>query len=241
MEKEQILEGHSDLEKGAYLGAIASIATADREASEEELEYIETLCDAANLSPIQKDAVLKSATELSGEELNKCLDVLKTSDLKYSLLADMMAFAESDKSYTSDEKQSVQHIAEYLQINQQQFSLLKEFTNKTTASNITPEEAKKPDFLSSLGLKDKFQNAGINQNNLLKGLLSIAAPIMLGKMVSGGLGRRGGFNRSGSGLGNSMLPGGMGGGLASVISMINGGRGFGNAGGLLSKIFNKAV
>ena len=35
-----ILSGYSDMEKGAYLGAIASISTADRSASEEELEYI---------------------------------------------------------------------------------------------------------------------------------------------------------------------------------------------------------
>jgi uncharacterized tellurite resistance protein B-like protein len=242
-DNEQILEGHSDLEKGAYLGAIASIATADRQASEEELQYIEALCDAANISPAQKEAVLKSATELSGEELNRCLDILKTSDLKYSLVTDMMAFANSDDNYSSEEKQSVQHVADYLQINQQQFSLLKDFTNKTAAANVTPEEVKKPDFLSSLGLKDKFQNAGINQSGLLKGLLGIAGPIILAKMVSGGLSRRrglgGGFNSGRGGLGGNILSGGMGGGFGSIISMINGGRSFGNSGGILSKILGR--
>ncbi len=59
LNQEQILEGHSDIEKGAYLGAIASIATADRQATKEEEEYIEALCDAANISPTQKEAVLK--------------------------------------------------------------------------------------------------------------------------------------------------------------------------------------
>ena len=34
---EKLLKDYSDLEKGSYLGAIASIATADRAASEEEL------------------------------------------------------------------------------------------------------------------------------------------------------------------------------------------------------------
>ncbi len=96
---ETILEGHSDLEKGAYFGAIASIATADREASEDETEYISALCDSANLSVLQKEAVLRSATELSGEELNKCLDVLKNSDLKFSLVADLISFAESGYLY----------------------------------------------------------------------------------------------------------------------------------------------
>ena len=46
----KILEGHSELEKGAYLGALASIASADRSASSEELEYLSDLSDAADLS-----------------------------------------------------------------------------------------------------------------------------------------------------------------------------------------------
>ena len=69
----------------------------------------------------------------------------------------------ADKNYSVEEKESVQRIADYLQINQQQFSLLNEFTNKTAAANISPEEIKKPDFLSSLGLKDKFQSE-VHQN-----------------------------------------------------------------------------
>ena len=38
-----ILDGYSDQEKGAYLGAIASLATADRAASQEEVEHLEEL------------------------------------------------------------------------------------------------------------------------------------------------------------------------------------------------------
>ena len=67
MESTTVLEGYSDQEKGAYLGAIASIATADRQASQEELEYISALCDAADISQTQKEAVIQAATELTGE------------------------------------------------------------------------------------------------------------------------------------------------------------------------------
>ena len=48
-----ILEGYSDMEKGAYLGALASIATADRSATEEEITYLQALCESANLSEDQ--------------------------------------------------------------------------------------------------------------------------------------------------------------------------------------------
>ena len=220
-----ILEGHTEVEKGAYLGAIASIATADREASPEELNYLSALCDSAELSPDQKAAVVKAATELTGEELNHCLDILKNSNLKYSLVADLMAFAKADNNYSEEEQQNVQKIAQYLQVDQKQFSLLDQFAKNATAPSVSTEEVAKPSFLSSLGLQDKMESAGINSSGLLKGLLGIAAPVILSGMLSGGL--------SGGGLfGRGMRRGGLG----SIISMFNGGRGMGSTGGLFSRV-----
>ena len=109
-----ILEGASDVEKGAYLGAIASIATADREASDEEVEYLTQLADAANLQHEQKDAVIKAARHISDEDLKHCLDVLKTSDLRYSLVTDLIAFAKSDNDYSEEEQKTVEKMAKYL-------------------------------------------------------------------------------------------------------------------------------
>src|SRR3954452_20084721 len=104
---EAILQGSSDLEKGAYLGAIASIATADRQATSEEVEYLSALADSAGLSTDQKDAVLKAANEISDQDLMRCLDVLKNSDLKFSLVTDVIAFAKSDNNYSEQEQKSV--------------------------------------------------------------------------------------------------------------------------------------
>jgi uncharacterized tellurite resistance protein B-like protein len=236
METTTILAGYNDQEKGAYLGAIASIATADRQASEEELQYIAALCDAADISETQQEAVIRAANELSGEELKKCLDILKGSDLKYSLVTDLIAFAKSDNNYGEEEQERVKEISGYLGVDQSQFSLLKEFTEKATAKAVPDEEKAKPSFLSSLGLTEKMKNAGINPNGLLKGLLGFAGPMILGGIVSGALRRRG---RSSSGMFGNM--GGLmgGGGLGSLIGMLSGGRGFGNTGGLLGRILGK--
>ncbi|MEP6844986.1 MAG: TerB family tellurite resistance protein [Panacibacter sp.] len=238
-ESTTVLEGYSDEEKGAYLGAIASIATADRQASPEEIQYITGLCDAADISDTQKKAVITAATELTGDELNKCLDVLKVSNLKYSLVTDIIAFAKSDSSYSEVEQQSVQNISQYLGVDQKQFSLLDEFTTKAANSNVPAEEKAKPSFLSSLGLSDKLQNAGINSNSLLKGLLGIAGPVVLGSILSGALGRRGNRNAGMFGnTGSGMLGGGMmgSGGLGSLIGMLSSGRRFGNSGGFLQRV-----
>jgi uncharacterized tellurite resistance protein B-like protein len=233
MENTHVLEGYSDQEKGAYLGAVASIATADRQASEEEMQYIAALCEAADISETQKEAVMRAANELSGEELKKCLDILKNSDLKYSLVTDVIAFAKADNNYAAEEQKRVEEISQYLEVNQTQFSLLNEFTEKAAVKDVPAEEKAKPSFLSSLGLNDKLKNAGINSNGLMKGLLAIGGPILLGSILSGAMRRRG----RGTGMFGNM--GGLmgGAGLGSIIGMLSGGRGFRNTGGLLGRIF----
>ncbi|HEU4607026.1 MAG TPA: TerB family tellurite resistance protein [Chitinophagaceae bacterium] len=229
-EHKTLLEGYSDREKGAYLGAIASIATADREASQEELEYIAALCDAAALSEPQKTSVVRAATELSGKELTQCLDILKNSELKYSLVTDLMAFAKADNNYSEEEQEDISEIAEYLGVNQHQFSLLNQFADKATEKEVPVEEDAQPGFLSSLGLKDKLHNAGISGSTLLRGLIGIAGPILLGRMLSG---RGRSFP---GGPGGSMFGGG---GLGSVIGMLNGGRGMGSLGGLFGRTLGR--
>ena len=230
----KILQGNSDPEKGAYLGAIASIATADRQASEEEMDYIAELCDAADLSPQQKDAVMRAATELSSDELTRCLDILRKSDLRFSLVTDLIAFAKSDENYNEAEQENVRRIAAYIDVNEQQFSLLDQFAEKTKTAQLPSDENNNQHFLSSLGMKEKLKGAGINGNSLLKGLIGFAAPMIL----SGLLSSRGGRGRSSAFNSNTGMGGFGGGGLGSIIGMLNGGRGFGSTGGLFGKILS---
>ncbi len=253
MENEKLLKDFSDREKGAYLGAIASIATADHSASEEEIEHMEMLAESAGLSDSQKESVVRAATELSGDELARCLEVLKTSELRFSLVTDLIAFGQADQNYSAEEKKNVEKIAAHLDINKEQFSLLDQFVDKTQdAQPAHQEEVSSPGFLQSLGLEEKFKNAGIDWRTIGKGLLGIAGPLLLAKMMSG---RRGGNQMASSGDGGglgSMLSGGLlagglgsllgggrnssGGGIGSLISGLSGGRGFGNSGGLLSRL-----
>jgi uncharacterized tellurite resistance protein B-like protein len=250
-----ILEGYSDLEKGAYLGAIASLATADRSASEEELEYIEALCEGAELSEAQTAAVRRAATEtISDEELKRCLDVLKGSDLRFSLVSDLIAFAEADQNYSPEEKQNVEKVASYLGVNQQQFSLLDQFTKKAVqevpaqAQALQEGTTQPSNFLGGLGFGDKLKNAGINTNGLMKGALAVMGPIILAQMFRGGRrrgGMLGGGSMTGGGLGG-MLGGGLLGGLlgggmsrgmgGGLFDILGGGRGFRNTGGMLGRI-----
>jgi uncharacterized tellurite resistance protein B-like protein len=236
-ENQNILEGYSDAEKGAYLGTIASLATADRQATEEELEYITGLCQSASLSPQQSASVQQAAASLSEQELQRCLDVLKNSELKYSLVADLMSFAKADNDYSEEEEQNIQKISKYLGVNQQQFTALDQFSKQTTEQ----AEPTQQNFFGG-GIKEKLEGAGINTGSLMKGILAIAAPMLMSRMLSrrgsGGFGGGGGLGGmlggSGGGLGGML--GGSGGGLGSLIGMLSGGRGMSSTGGLLGRM-----
>jgi uncharacterized tellurite resistance protein B-like protein len=249
MEQQPVtLKNYSDREKGAYLGAIASIATADQSASEEELEYLMALADSAELPEDQRQVVQRAALETSADELKRCLDILKTSELRFSLVADLISFAKADDDYTPEERANIENIAQQLNINQQQFSLLDEFAEKTNDQEVqqlaATGKAGDSSFLSQLGLgglAEKAKNSGINLNSLL----SIAGPIILGTLVSRGMrGRGGGGGLLGGlggllgGLGGGLLGGrGGGGGLGSLIGMLSGGRGYKKSGGFLGGLF----
>lgn len=182
MEQQTILEGYSNEEKGAYLSAIASIATADREASEHELQYLAELAEHAQLPDEQLMAIERAATETSGEKLQQSLSILQNSELKYSLIADLIAFAKSDSNYSEAEQQNVQKIGEHLGVNQQQFGLLDQFAQNASTENVQQQNERQGIFGLD-GLQDKMKNAGINTGGLLKGLISIAAPIFTWKII----------------------------------------------------------
>jgi uncharacterized tellurite resistance protein B-like protein len=251
MEQETtILEGYSAAEKAAYLGAIASLATADRTAGEEEISYLEALCESAGLSDTETESVRQAASsEMTDTELKSYLDVLKTSELRFSLVSDVIAFAQADQNYSDEEKQNVKNIADYLGVNQDQFSVLNQFTNKAVeeapgqADALQTGQTSPQGFLDKLGFGDKLKSAGINTNSLVKGALGILGPIILAKMFSGGRRRSGGL---GAGLGGALSGGGggllgslLGGGGGLLGGLLGGGRGFGNAGGMLGRILGK--
>jgi uncharacterized tellurite resistance protein B-like protein len=239
----QLLTGYSDLEKGAYLGAIASIATADREASQEEITFLEALSQAAQLSDTQKGAVLQAAKDPSNISLEKCLEQLKNSDLRFSLITDIISFAKADGKYSPEEQTKITEMASELNVNQEQVQALSQVVNEAEkAPEATPEHIQN-NLLGSGGIGEMLKKVGIPTNGLMKGLLAVLAPMVLSRILSGrggmgGLGGGGGLGGLlGGVLGGQRAPMGRQGGLGSIISILSGGRGYQNtAGGLLGRV-----
>lgn len=245
MEQEQttLLKDYSLEERGAYLGALATMATADGTASEEELEFLRLLGEAAELPDTMQEEVVQIARNPSQISLERCLDVLKGSQLRFSFITDIISFAKADGKYTPDEEQHIHKIADYLGVDQQQFSLLDRFVDKADEARQQGQDPTSASFLNQSGFESMFQKAGISPN-MVKGMLGILAPILISRMLSGGRRHRSGGlgGLLGGLLGGGMMAGGMrgggfggrGGGLGSLISILGGLSGRRNYGGMNS-------
>jgi uncharacterized tellurite resistance protein B-like protein len=226
----QLLKDYSDAEKGAYLAAIATVATADRAVSQEEVEFLNLLSEAAELAPNTRQEVIQVAQNPSAINLQKCLDVLKKSDLRFSFVTDVMSFAKSDGQLDAEEEKKIEQMAQYLGINQQQFGALQQFVHKAEEAGQKGEDPADPAFLNKTGLANSFGQSGIPMNGMMKGLLGIVAPLVISRMLSG---RRGGMGGGmGGGLLGGLLGGAMGGGMMGGMGGMMGGGGMGRGGGL---------
>src|SRR5687768_13321645 len=92
----QLLKNYSEQEKAAYLGAIASVASADRVASAEEVQFLTLLSQSAGLSAEGQQEVVAAAQDSSNISVRQCLDILKNSELRFSFITDVMSFAKAD-------------------------------------------------------------------------------------------------------------------------------------------------
>lgn len=244
-ESEQLLSGYSTKEKAAYLGVLASLATADRHADEEELEHFRDLAATAGVSGSETETILQAANDTSGNHLLDCLDTIKNSDLRFSLVTDLIALAKTDEDFTPAEKSNIEKVSKYLGVNKDQFTILDQFVDKVADNRDDEQEITKPGFTKSVDMQNQFAGAGMNMSSIGSGLLRFLGPMILGGMAARSLGGRSRTSSGGLGgmLGNNPMGmgrrggfGGLGGGLGSIISGMARGRSNQSLGGMLGRL-----
>jgi uncharacterized tellurite resistance protein B-like protein len=225
----QLLQNYSETEKTAYLSAIAALATADRQASEPEQEFLQRLAQQAGLSAGSAQQVLAAAQSSSNQSIQQSLDQLKGSDLRFSLVTDLISFARADGSYSNDEEAMVSKMAAYLGVSEEQKATLENVVDQ--AANV-PHDAQDPGkqgFLGGLG--DKLSSVGIPKGALMAGLLGVVAPMVISRVMGGGGQNHGQPSGNMGGMLGGLLGGGQGGG-SSMGGLLGGLLG----GGLLSGV-----
>jgi len=229
-----LLKDYAVEERGAYLAALATMASADGNTSEEELQFLQMMSEAAELPENVQQEIIQIAKNPSQISLQKCLDALKNSQLRFSFISDIISFAKADGKYTPDEQKHIESIASYLGIDQKQFSVLDQYVNKANDAQQQGEDPTSQTFMQKSGFGDMFKNVGISPQ-IITGMLGIVAPLVIGKMLSGG--RRssyGGMGMGGMGMGGGLLGGLLGGGMGMGGGMYRGGYGGSGLGSIIS-------
>ncbi|WP_262907791.1 TerB family tellurite resistance protein [Hymenobacter sp. 15J16-1T3B] len=239
MQPEDVFSQYSEAEKTAYLSVIASLATADRQASQQESEFLSQMAQVMGLSPQATQQVAQAAQDSNNETIKANLDQLRGSNLRYSLVTDLVSFARADGAYANDEEAMVNKISQYLGVNQQQVQTIENVVHQTQQAQAQQPEQAPQGLMDSLG--DKLRSVGIPPQAALGGLIAVAAPMVLSRVMGGnrgGMGGLGGMMGGGGGLGSVLGGGsGMGGGLGGLLggvlgsgvlgSMMGGGGGYG--------------
>lgn len=221
MNDTQLLQNYSDQEKAAYLSVIASLASADREASAAEIEFLQQLAHQASLSGGATQQVLAAAKDATNESIKANLDTLRSSDLRFSLVTDLISFARADGAYSNTEEEMVNKIAAYLGINQQQTQALEQVVDQAAHVPHDASDPAKQGFMSGIG--DKLSGVGIPKGALMAGLLGVVAPMVISKVMNrgGNAGMAGGGGLMGGGNLGGLMGGaaqtGMGGLLGGLL------------------------
>ena len=225
----QLLQNYSEAEKTAYLSVVASLATADRQASAPEAEFLQHLAQQAGLSAGSTQQVLAAAQDASNQSIQQNLDQLKNSDLRFSLVTDLISFARADGAYSNNEEAMIAKMADYLGVNPEQKATLENVVDQAASVPHDAQDPGKQGFLGGLG--DKLSNVGIPKSALLTGLLGVVAPMVISRVVGGGGQSQGQPSGTMGGMLGGLLGGGQGGG-SSMGGMLGGLLG----GGLLSSV-----
>ena len=221
----QSLRDYPEKERAAYIAAVASMATPEDKASSEEEQYLSELCDEAGLNQRDKREVIMEARDPRNNGFERYLDFLRSSDLKFSFVVDVLSYAKADGHYSEAEKKKIHRMADRLGISIEQYNALYEYVEK--AEQAQGEESSQEGFLESSGLKQKFDKLNIPVKGLLSGV--VGSMLMRGIM---GRRRRGGILSRLMGGGRYRRRSG----FSSIIGMLSGNRGYRRSGGLLSRL-----
>ena len=123
-----------------YLMLVAAVAASDNELHPDELSLLEQWMRHFDLPARYRREVLAAARRVGGD-LVKIQRRLSKTDLKYSLLLDMMGMAMADGIVMDDERALLQDVADTLNLDPIEFNIMIEFVHAAhQASTLSSPE-----------------------------------------------------------------------------------------------------
>src|SRR5215471_18208894 len=112
-------------ERVDYLTIIASMAGADVSLAPEEMAKLRELCRALELPERETQGILDTAHRPTAS-IERHLDSLKSSPLRFALLSDCLSLAYADGEYAKSERKEIASLAKALEVTDEQLVALEE-------------------------------------------------------------------------------------------------------------------
>ena len=182
-------------ERVDYLMIIASMAGADESIAEEELRKLRDLCRTLEM-PERETEQIVSAAHRPTASIERHLDAIKASPLRFTLVADCLSLAYADGEYSKSERKEIASLASALGIDSAQLQALEECAHsiaeatagKHDASHWKKRGEELAARLGAVGIPLGVV-AGLSAVSLsTAGVSSGVAALILGLGVAGGLG-----------------------------------------------------
>lgn len=135
------LANYPEVERVDYLCIVASIAAADGKVTDDEITKIREFCNAIGIGEIGLGMIIAGVGDPSVIEIEPTLTRLSKSDLRFTLLTDMLFMAYADGIFVPGEEEEILRIASMLNINQKQINAMNKYVEAVLSAQ-SPNRAK---------------------------------------------------------------------------------------------------
>jgi uncharacterized tellurite resistance protein B-like protein len=125
-------------ERVDYLMIVASMAGADVMLDQHELDRLRELCAELDLPEKETEDIL-TASHRPTATIERHIETLKGSDLRFKLLSDCISLAYADDDYGAEEKHEVDGLAVSLGVSAEQLTAIEELVKATHAAAMGHE------------------------------------------------------------------------------------------------------
>ncbi|WP_157638181.1 TerB family tellurite resistance protein [Flexithrix dorotheae] len=154
-----ILLNFGKQERVSYLVALSTLAMADGEVEEGEVKLIQTMCENSELDGKETGVVMAAVYAPDNVDLVSHLDNLTSSDLRFSLMTDILLLVNADGELEEEEIAQVAQLKLRLNISNEQYATLGQYVN--ALQTFKNKGALDGQFLKEVGLESVFQKHGI--------------------------------------------------------------------------------
>lgn len=131
------LTAYPHAERVDYLSVLAAIAAADKTVSDEEITHLRQFCESVEIDEVGIGLIIAALEHPAVVDLQMILPRLAQTDLKFTLLTDMLFIAQADGIVCPAEREEINRIAAMLAISPEQIDVVNRYVETVLAAQTT--------------------------------------------------------------------------------------------------------